>query len=63
MKLCLDSLTLTNTVPEDLIYAAKSAGFDLVSLWVQPPSSPLMLKQCDEHQYGCQCGSLRTYQH
>ena len=37
MKLCLDSLTVTNTEPVDLIRAAKSAGFDLVSLWVQPP--------------------------
>ena len=37
MKLCLDSLTVTNTEPVDLIRAAKNAGFDLVSLWVQPP--------------------------
>jgi sugar phosphate isomerase/epimerase len=38
MKLCLDSLTLTNTEPMDLIRSARSAGFDLVSLWVQPPA-------------------------
>src|SRR5580704_9935735 len=37
MKLCLDSLTVTDTEPVDLIHAAKSAGFDQVSLWVQPP--------------------------
>ena len=37
MKLCLDSLTLTDTDPADLIRSAKTAGFDLVSLWVQPP--------------------------
>lgn len=37
MKLCLDSLTVTDTEPVDLIHAARSAGFDLVSLWVQPP--------------------------
>jgi sugar phosphate isomerase/epimerase len=37
MQLCLDSLTLSNTEPVDLIRSAKSAGFDLVSLWVQPP--------------------------
>lgn len=44
MKLCLDSLTVNNTEPADLIRAAKSAGFDLVSLWVQPPSIfPLQL--------------------
>jgi len=38
MKLCLDSLTVTDTEPVDLIRGARSAGFDLVSLWVQPPS-------------------------
>lgn len=38
MKLCLDSLTLTDTEPVDLIRSARKAGFDLVSLWVQPPS-------------------------
>jgi sugar phosphate isomerase/epimerase len=38
MELCLDSLTLTDTDPVDLIRAAGSAGFDLVSLWVQPPA-------------------------
>ena len=37
MKLCLDSLTLSDTEPTELIRSAKSAGFDLVSLWVQPP--------------------------
>jgi sugar phosphate isomerase/epimerase len=37
MKLSLDSLTLTNTEPAELIHAASSAGFDMVSLWVQPP--------------------------
>ncbi|MBV1690517.1 sugar phosphate isomerase/epimerase [Novosphingobium sp. G106] len=35
--LSLDSLTLTATRPSDLIRAAGAAGFDLVSLWVQPP--------------------------
>jgi sugar phosphate isomerase/epimerase len=44
MKLCLDSLTLTDTEPVDLIRSARKAGFDLVSLWVQPPSLfPLQL--------------------
>lgn len=37
MQLCLDSLTLSNTEPTELIRSAKRAGFDLVSLWVQPP--------------------------
>lgn len=35
--LSLDSLTLTATRPSELIRAAAVAGFDLVSLWVQPP--------------------------
>jgi sugar phosphate isomerase/epimerase len=35
--LSLDSLTLTATRPSALIRAAQTAGFDLVSLWVQPP--------------------------
>jgi sugar phosphate isomerase/epimerase len=38
MKLCLDSLTVGDTEPVDLIRCASIAGFDLVSLWVQPPS-------------------------
>lgn len=37
MKICLDSLTLTDTEPVELIHSAHGAGFDLVSLWVQPP--------------------------
>jgi len=44
-KLSLDSLTLTDTQPQDLIRAAAAAGFDLVSLWVQAPAlypSPLV---------------------
>ena len=36
-QLSLDSLTLTATPPSALIRAAEAAGFDLVSLWVQPP--------------------------
>ena len=44
MKLCLDSLTLNDTEPVDLIRCARNAGFDLVSVWVQPPSIfPLQL--------------------
>jgi sugar phosphate isomerase/epimerase len=35
--LSLDSLTLTATRPSELIRAAGVAGYDLVSLWVQPP--------------------------
>jgi sugar phosphate isomerase/epimerase len=49
MELCLDSLTLTDTEPVELIRAAGSAGFDLVSLWVQPPplySRALLTDDC-----------------
>jgi sugar phosphate isomerase/epimerase len=37
--LSLDCLTLTDTSPVELIRSAGAAGFDLVSLWVQPPSA------------------------
>jgi sugar phosphate isomerase/epimerase len=37
-RLSLDSLTLTDTDPRDLIRSAHKAGFDLVSLWLHPPS-------------------------
>jgi len=53
MQLSLDCMTLTNTRPVDLIRSAKIAGFDLVSLWLQPPSrfplqlvTPAMEKDC-----------------
>jgi sugar phosphate isomerase/epimerase len=36
-RLSLESLTLTDTQPADIIRAASGAGFDIVSLWVQPP--------------------------
>ncbi|MEZ5736229.1 MAG: sugar phosphate isomerase/epimerase [Novosphingobium sp.] len=36
-QLSLDCLTLTDTSPPDVIRSAAAAGFDLVSLWVQPP--------------------------
>jgi len=36
--LSLDSLTLTDTDPRDLILSAHQAGFDLVSLWLHPQS-------------------------
>jgi len=39
MKLSLDCLTLTDTAPIDLIAAAGAAGFDLVSLWMNPASA------------------------
>ena len=36
-QLSLDCLTLTDTSPPEVIRSAAAAGFDLVSLWVQPP--------------------------
>jgi sugar phosphate isomerase/epimerase len=36
-RLSLESLTLTDTQPADIVRAASEAGFDIVSLWVQPP--------------------------
>lgn len=44
-KLSLDSLTLTDTRPQDAIRAAAEAGFDACSLWLIPPPlfpSPLV---------------------
>ena len=44
-RLSLDSLTLTDTQPQDVIRAAAAAGFDVCSLWIQAPAlypSPLL---------------------
>lgn len=38
--LSLDCLTLTDTPPDELVRAAASAGFDLVSLWTGVPVFP-----------------------
>jgi len=52
-RLSLDCLTLTNTRPADLIRAASAAGFDLISLWINPPAAypsqlvtPNMVREC-----------------
>jgi sugar phosphate isomerase/epimerase len=39
VRLSLDCLTLTDTSASDLIRSASAAGFDLVSLWVNPPAA------------------------
>lgn len=36
-RLSLDSLTLTDSQPQDAIRAAAEAGFDFCSLWIIPP--------------------------
>lgn len=49
-KLSLDSLTVTDTKPQDLIRAAGATGFDTVSLWVQAPAlfpSPLATRDSE----------------
>jgi sugar phosphate isomerase/epimerase len=47
-RLALDSLTLTDTQPVELIGVAQEAGFDIISLWVQAPPlypAPLLTAQ------------------
>jgi len=53
-KLSLDSLTLTDTPPQQAIRAAAEAGFDACSLWIIPPPlfpSPLLtpgdVRECE----------------
>ncbi|MEW9856443.1 sugar phosphate isomerase/epimerase family protein [Novosphingobium sp. M1R2S20] len=49
--LSLDSLTLTDTEPMEMLKAAAGAGFDTVSLWVQaPPLFPSALLSADKEQ-------------
>jgi sugar phosphate isomerase/epimerase len=38
-QLSLDCLTLTATRPPEVIRSAAAAGYDLVSLWAQPPAA------------------------
>jgi sugar phosphate isomerase/epimerase len=49
-KLSLDSLTLTDTRPQDTIRAAAEAGFDACSLWIHAPAlfpSPLLTRDAE----------------
>jgi sugar phosphate isomerase/epimerase len=51
-KLSLDSLTLTDTQPQEAIRAASEAGFDACSLWIIPPPlfpSPMVAPE-KEHE-------------
>jgi sugar phosphate isomerase/epimerase len=54
--LSIDSITLTDTDPRDLIRSAHSAGFDLVSLWLAPPS--LFPSAIVTAQIADECGDL-----
>ncbi len=54
VTLSLDSLTLTNTSPTEMIRSAAAAGFDFVSLFVQSPPlypaslpTPAMVSECN----------------
>jgi sugar phosphate isomerase/epimerase len=38
-RLSLDCLTLTATPPPEVVRSAAAAGYDLVSLWAQPPAA------------------------
>jgi sugar phosphate isomerase/epimerase len=56
VTLSLDCLTLTDTRPAEVIRAAGSAGFDLVSLCVQgPPLFPSLLLKRDQE---AECAAL-----
>lgn len=53
-QLSLDCLTLTATPPPDVIRAAAAAGFDLVSLWAQPPPAYDVALMTPAHEAECQ---------
>ncbi|MBW8754502.1 MAG: sugar phosphate isomerase/epimerase [Sphingomonadales bacterium] len=52
-RLSLDCLTLTATPPPDVIRSAAAAGFDLVSLWAQPPAAYDELLMTPAHEAEC----------
>jgi sugar phosphate isomerase/epimerase len=51
--LSLDCLTLTATSPTDIIRSAAAAGFDLVSLWAQPPAAYDAALMTPAHEAEC----------
>lgn len=51
--LSLDCLTLTATSPPDVIRSAAAAGFDLVSLWAQPPAAFDVALMTPAHEAEC----------
>jgi sugar phosphate isomerase/epimerase len=53
MQLSLDCLTLTTTAPPDVIRSAAAAGYDLVSLWAQPPAAYDALLMTPAHEAEC----------
>jgi sugar phosphate isomerase/epimerase len=51
--LSLDCLTLTATPPPQVIRSAAAAGYDLVSLWAQPPAAFDELLMTPAHEAEC----------
>jgi sugar phosphate isomerase/epimerase len=51
--LSLDCLTLTATPPPEVIRSAAAAGYDLVSLWAQPPAAYDVLLMTPAHEAEC----------
>jgi sugar phosphate isomerase/epimerase len=51
--LSLDCLTLTATPPPEVIRSAAAAGYDLVSLWAQPPAAYDVLLMTPVHEAEC----------
>jgi sugar phosphate isomerase/epimerase len=52
-RLSLDCLTLTATPPPEVIRSAAAAGYDLVSLWAQPPAAYDALLMTPAHEAEC----------
>jgi sugar phosphate isomerase/epimerase len=51
--LSLDCLTLTATPPPEVVLSAAAAGYDLVSLWAQPPAAYDVLLMTAAHEAEC----------
>jgi sugar phosphate isomerase/epimerase len=51
--LSLDCLTLTETPPPEVVRSAAAAGYDLVSLWAQPPAAYDVLLMTSAHEAEC----------
>jgi sugar phosphate isomerase/epimerase len=52
-RLSLDCLTLTATPPPEVIRNAAAAGYDLVSLWAQPPAAYDAALMTPAHEAEC----------
>jgi sugar phosphate isomerase/epimerase len=53
VTLSLDCLTLTATPPPEVIRSAAAAGYDLVSLWAQPPAAYDAALMTPAHEAEC----------